>query len=192
MMDFFTRYHAIFQEYMEKVHSVLPQNTGEPILFETDYLIESVAKPAFHAAMALYAIHFGLTVPILDQLWPRKKCETKIGSRSEETLSRSRVAFQITNIIGNALIAVVGLVMESDARRITGNDHAQYRIQGLNDFAALPAWQIGVQLWSIPLGILTVEENSIMMVHHVALVWTALLPCCFRAGFRWHAPFFFG
>jgi len=187
MMELLTRYYETFQEYIDQVHSLLPQNTGEPILFDTDHLVESVVKPAFQAAMALYAIHFGVIVPILDHVWPKKKSDTP-----EEALSRSRVAFQITNFIGNLVMTVVGFVIEFDARRNMGVNNVQYRIQGFDDFGILPAWQIGVQIWSFPLGLLMVEEDSIMLVHHVALAWTALLPCCFRAGFRWHAPFFFG
>ena len=191
MMNFVTPLYEAFQLYAERVHSLLPENTGESILFDYDYLMDSVAIPAVRVAFALYVLHFSIMIPIFNLILPRKVHVTTV-SGSQETLSRDRMAFQATNLGINLLLTAVGFHLEMDQRRKLGSDDVLYRLAGLDDMGILPAWQIGVQLWSFPIGLFMIQEDPVMLIHHIALVWTAILPTCFRVGFRWHTPFFFG
>lgn len=189
-MDLLTPLYSAFQQYTERVHSLLPEKTGETILFDYAYLVETVAMPALHVALALYALHFSFVIPFLNRISPPKVQVTTV-SGSEQTLSRDRMAFQATNLGVNLVLTAVGFYFELDAQRLANSD-AVHRLAGFNDMGVLPAWQIGVQLWSFPIGLLMIQEDPVMLIHHIALVWTAVLPTCFRVGFRWHTPFFFG
>lgn len=190
-MDFFTPWIEAFWQYTANVHSVLPAKTGESILLDYDFLVESVFTPALRVAVGLYVLHFSVMIPMLNHVLPRKGVEVTTVSCSKQTLWRDRMAFQATNLGINLILTVVGFYMEVDHRRQSAND-AVHRLVGLQDLGILPAWQIGVQLWSFPIGLFMIQEDPVMLIHHVALVWTAIAPSCFTVGFRWHAPFFFG
>ena len=191
MATMFDQFYESLQQYADRAHSLLPEQTGQSFFFDYGYLFETVVMPAFRVACALYAVHFGLVIPVFNQILPRKIQVTSVSGK-KETLTRDRMAFQATNLGVNFILTAIGFYFEFDERRKMGVNDVYYRLEGLNEMGRLPAWQIGVQLWSFPIGLLMIHEDPVMLIHHVALVWVALLPCCFRIGYRWHTPFFFG
>lgn len=190
-MDFVRGFYDGFHGYVDRVHSVLPNTTGEPILFDLEFVWEEYFSPAVHVALALFLIHFGLIIPACHQLLPRK-VEIQEDDGRKQSLSRDRMAFQVTNLGVNLLLTLAGLSFEFDERRQPGTTDVIQRLTGLEDMGKLPAWQIGVQLWALPIGLLQIDEEPLAIAHHICLIWTALVTCLFRNGFRWHAPFFYG
>lgn len=180
-----------FRRYVDRVHSVLPQIANEPVLYDSEYLMETVVVPALQVAAVLYVVHFGVVVPFVGFVMPHKSNPNPT-ARSEEKLSRDKMSFQATCLLVNLIVTIVGFQLEWDERRREGSQDVYHRLHGLDDVAFLPAWQVGVQLWTLPIGLFMINEDSVMLMHHVALIFTAILPCCFRVGFRWHVPFFFG
>lgn len=171
-------------EFVERVHSVLPQTTGEPEFFELNYIWQTAVIPALWVAAVLYLFHFGVVIPLCTK-W-------LLSSNHKDKLHRDRMAFQATNLVVNTLLTGIGFYFESDEQRKLGYQDVTYRLQGFDYIASLTAWHVGVQLWSFPIGLWMIQEDTVMLMHHVALVWTAIAPCCIRIGFRWHVPFFFG
>lgn len=185
--------------YVDRVHDALPQTTGESVLYDADRLWHTVAVPALYVAAFLYIVHFAIAVPLCGRLvvlvpsgTTTATAATTTTTTKDEKLARHRIAFAATNLIVNAILTCIGFTLEADPGRQRGNDDVRHRLLGLDYIACLPAWHVGVQLWAFPLGVFWIAEDAVMLAHHVALVWTAILPCCVRVGFRWHVPFFFG
>lgn len=187
---------TLFHNYMDRVHSLLPAKTGEEsILFEYETLWTTVVWPALQVAVLLYGLFFGIILPVSGRWLFLQSSGGNHNNNKADKLSHYRLAFTATNLVVNTLLTAIGFYLEADEGRQLGQVDAYHRLAG--DFGSggvgfLPAWQIGVQLWCFPIGIFMIQEDSVMLLHHVALVGTALLPCCFRVGFRWHVPFFFG
>lgn len=202
-----------WNDYVERVHSLLPhQSTApdgadehqpEPVFYDVAHLWETVAVPALQVAAVLYMFHFIVMVPLWERYLSRssktqEKSDNKIENDNENNNNKisnlvlQRLAFTATSFLINIVLTTLGFYLEADDRRRGGYSDVTQRLGGHEYITFLPSWHVGVQLWSFPIGLLVIQEDTVMLLHHVALVWTAILPCCMHVGYRWHVPFFFG
>jgi hypothetical protein len=67
------------------------------------------------------------------------------------------------------------------------------KILGLEkELYLVSAFQLGYQLWAIPVGILHVKETTSMIVHHFAVLVSTSMTGFLSIGFRYYSPFFYG
>ena len=114
----------------------------------------------------------------------------RVLSSNADLRQKRKVCYQITNFIANLILAVGGnyyflLYVHPDAT-------VEEKTQGNEQFVFLSCFQIGYQLWAIPVGIWYVNESAAMLTHHVTVILVALMSAFMRNGFRYWTPFFYG
>lgn len=103
--------------------------------------------------------------------------------------ARRKISYQATSFCACILLSVLGLYYEyhlepglTDVEKIQGHEHVLF----------LSCFQLGFQLWAIPVGIFSVDESPIMILHHLTVVAVGIMTGFLRNGFRYWIPFFFG
>jgi hypothetical protein len=108
---------------------------------------------------------------------------------------RSRVCYQITNVLFNVFVGIVGIYFEywviptlpidysTTYDKIVGHEEGLYLVSAL---------QLGYQFWAIPVGLFFVRESPEMLVHHLAVVASTMMSGFLSTGFRYYTPFFYG
>ena len=103
--------------------------------------------------------------------------------------ARRKISYQATSFCACILLSVLGLYYES---RLDSGLTEIEKIQGHEHLLFLSCFQLGFQLWAIPVGIWAVDESPIMIVHHLTVVAVGVMTGVFRNGFRYWIPFYFG
>lgn len=99
-------------------------------------------------------------------------------------------AYHATKLTFNLMLSLYGIytfyfsVPQMDTVPITE------RIRGFPEFAIFGALQTGLNLWSLPVGLM-MKERPAMIAHHVTVLFVGSSSCLSVNGFRYHAPFFF-
>ena len=105
---------------------------------------------------------------------------------------KRKFAYQVTNLCTNLGLGLFGLYYEftlwSSPREIS----TQETVQGFNHLVYFSAWQLGYQLWAIPLGMFYVNEALPMLAHHFTVVVVSCMSGFLVNGFRFWTPFFYG
>lgn len=103
---------------------------------------------------------------------------------------KRRLQYQITNLITNTFIGVIGL--HAQYNLLPENASIQEKFQGQENLFILPSVQIGFQIWSIIMALFFVEESVPMLVHHVCVIWASIKVAFTVNGFRYFAPIALG
>mmetsp|Transcript_2898 Transcript_2898/g.5430 ORF Transcript_2898/g.5430 Transcript_2898/m.5430 type:complete len:305 (+) Transcript_2898:320-1234(+) len=111
-----------------------------------------------------------------------------------------KASYQLTNLLANLGFALYGayvclIKQHSDNvlfAKIFDNSDALEHILGYEQYYIFGAMQVGYNLWSLPVGILYVNESLSMIAHHVAVLVICTLTATSHFGFRLHAPFLLG
>lgn len=103
---------------------------------------------------------------------------------------RRKICYQMTNFIANATLGFCGLYYELwiRPRSVT----VEEQIQGFAELYLYGCFQLGFQLWAIPVGMFLVNESTAMLTHHFAVIFVASMSTFFQNGFRYYTPFFYG
>lgn len=105
---------------------------------------------------------------------------------------RCTLAYRLTNIVVNAVLAVIGLYGEMFVLPQLPTDEVATYVQGLDDTTLVVTLMLGYQLWALVAGTLFVKESLVMMGHHIAVFMVAIMYLTFTNGFRYHAFYFAG
>jgi len=101
-----------------------------------------------------------------------------------------KICYQITNFCANLTLSMAGVYFE--CWRQTKDPTPEQATQGHEEFLFMSTFQIGYQLWAIPVGLFQVNESPAMLAHHVTVVAVGSMSAFFRNGFRYWTPFFYG
>uniref|UniRef100_A0A7S0F6R4 TLC domain-containing protein n=1 Tax=Craspedostauros australis TaxID=1486917 RepID=A0A7S0F6R4_9STRA len=170
-----------FTELAERV-KVVHEND---VFLPSEYLYEKIFCGMLIVAAGCTVVYLA-SFYILDNVL---KVETKSAQH------RSKLCYQITNLVFNTVIALSGLYLEyilvpSLDQYDSTNDIDI--ITGYQEVYLVSTLQLGYQLWAIPVGILYAGENATMIIHHFAVVISATTSGCLTNGFRMYSPFFYG
>jgi hypothetical protein len=108
----------------------------------------------------------------------------------DDTRKIRKMAYQMTNCCVNIFLGCLGCYYYNYLLPKTATLEEQ--IEGLQGMNFLSCFQIGYQMWSIPVGIIYVRETIPMLTHHVTVMIVASLSCFFTNGFRYWTTFFYG
>lgn len=103
-------------------------------------------------------------------------------------LKRRKLCYGITNFVVNLVLGVAGFYYNS----LLNEDPTPQEIIQLGELHFFGSWQLGYQLWAIPVGIFFVKEDPLMLLHHVAVIMAASTIALFTNGMRYWAPFVLG
>jgi hypothetical protein len=103
-----------------------------------------------------------------------------------------KVRHQIANLVVNTCLVSAGIYYHVRYTESLYTVDLKDRLQGSNHNIWFGSLQMGYQIWSFIIGYFHIEEDWIMLVHHVAVVFNAVASCIFYTGFRYYIPFFFG
>lgn len=111
-------------------------------------------------------------------------------SKNVSTAARRKISYQATSLCACVILSVMGLYYEYhlDNKGLT----VEEKIQGHEHLVLLSSFQLGFQLWAIPVGIFHVDESPVMILHHLTVVAVAIMTGFLRNGFRYWIPFYFG
>ena len=121
-------------------------------------------------------------------------CALPIANRILQTentnADKRRLSYQITNLITNAFMGLLGLYAQYNL--LPEDASVPDKIQGLEELAILGSVQIGYQIWSILIGLFFVKETIPMFIHHVCAISASCKVAFLINGFRYFAPLALG
>ena len=109
---------------------------------------------------------------------------------TEYTCKKRKICYQLTNLLTNAGLGLAGLYYELQMRNEATT--AQETVSGNNHLVYFSAWQLGYQLWAIPVGLFMVNESLPMLVHHFTVIMVSCMSGFLDNGLRYWTPFFYG
>ncbi|GKZ00881.1 hypothetical protein MPSEU_001039800 [Mayamaea pseudoterrestris] len=111
---------------------------------------------------------------------------------STPVLTKRRLAYQATNLLVNCFLGLSGIYCEFFVKPSDTQLQVEQVITNYNHFQFFGNFQLGYQLWAIPVGIWWVSESTPMLIHHCATILVATMSSFCTNGFRYHASFFYG
>lgn len=126
-------------------------------------------------------------------------CKTLYGSkRTNKQISKN--AYQIVNFMVNLSFGLFAMFIcfynpykdNVLFASIFDKSPVSNHIFGYEQYAIFGALQVGYNLWSLPVGILAVNESLPMIAHHISVIFVCSLSCISHYGYRLHAPFLLG
>lgn len=104
-----------------------------------------------------------------------------------------KMSYQLTNFLTNLVLAGAGLYYEFVEPLEDGGSSktVEYTVRNHQPLVFFSCFQIGYQLWAIPIGI-SVKESLPMLLHHVTVVIICAMSGFMVNGFRYYTPFFYG
>mmetsp|Transcript_20594 Transcript_20594/g.30922 ORF Transcript_20594/g.30922 Transcript_20594/m.30922 type:complete len:316 (-) Transcript_20594:121-1068(-) len=66
------------------------------------------------------------------------------------------------------------------------------RITGYNAYTHFSSYQLAYNAWALPVGIFLVDENKIMLLHHVSVLTSTSLACYTNLGYKIFSVYIFG
>jgi hypothetical protein len=151
-----------------------------PMFMSSDWAIHTVLTNVIRTVVGLfflYAAFSALVAQTVDSKTPG--------------LAKRRLAYQATNLLVNCFLGLSGIYCEIFSKPNTPMQ-VEDLITNYNHFQFFGNFQLGYQLWAIPVGIFLVSESTPMLVHHCATILVATMSSFCTNGFRYYASFFFG
>lgn len=168
-------YNDVFS--MQGAHRIKALNDA-PIFLPQSWLQSTVVPAIGITAISLAVIY------TMAFLWIERAAKYR-------TLpARRKLAYQVTNLCANLVLCLTGFYYEYFVTPTTIS--VEERVQGFQSYYILSSIQLGYQLWAIPIGLFHVNESAAMMLHHIAVIFTAFMSGFCTNGFRYWTPFFFG
>jgi len=152
-------------------------------IFLPDEFIRSTVLPAIGFVAVVLTVIYVISSSILAKYLP--------GIPPER---RTKICYQITNVIFNIVVGSVGLHFEYWILPTLASFHGTSldRLAFNKELYLVSAMQLGYQLWAIPVGVLLVGESFEMILHHLAVVICTSMSGSMTVGFRYYTPFFYG
>jgi len=113
-------------------------------------------------------------------------------SKRWETPQRQKISYQATNLCVNFFLGTYGIYKWTTAVPGLSSLAVTQTISGFQEFTPFAALQIGYNLWSLPMGLLVINESKAMIGHHIATLSVACVSCFSMYGLRYYCPFFYG
>lgn len=106
------------------------------------------------------------------------------------TFKKRKVCYQLTNLLNNSGLGLAGLYYEFQMQKEATTP--QETVNGNLHLVFFSAWQLGYQLWAIPVGIFFVKESPPMLLHHFTVIMVSSMSGFLDNGLRYWTPFFYG
>lgn len=115
-----------------------------------------------------------------------------------------KLSYQITNLLVNLILGIYGLfTIVYLFPTATGKSFMTLlfpsyesnileRISGYNAYTNFSAYQLAYNIWALPVGIFLVDENKVMLLHHVSVMTSTLLACYTNLGYKIFSIYIFG
>ncbi len=108
-----------------------------------------------------------------------------------------KLSYQVTNFLVNLSFGLYGFItcIQNEGlvfSKISEGGGISQHVFGYESYYLFCAFQVGYNLWSLPVGILFVNEPPSMITHHISVIIICSLTATSHFGFRIHAPFFLG
>lgn len=109
-----------------------------------------------------------------------------------------KAAYQFTNMLVNMTLGISGLYTlytapDTFALIFPSNEpDLLQRITGYGHLTHFFAYQLGYNLWALPVGVLIVDENPFMILHHISVLSSSILACYTNIGYAIYAAYIFG
>lgn len=169
----------------EQIARLHDDDEDNPMFLPTEFIYSNVLPGIVYSFVAL-TILFACSFLLVDKLVDK--------STSTQT-NRRKVCYQMTNFAANCFLGLTGayyelFLIQSDVHYY--NVSPADSTSGYNNAVLFSSFQIGFQLWSIPIGLFLVDESLPMLVHHLAVICVSTMSGFLRLGFRYWTPFFYG
>lgn len=155
-----------------------------PTLLPHDFIIGTMA-PAIAVVAVFCTMIYLVSLQVMD----------KYVSQNDMKVSKTKICYQITNVVFNFCVGLVGLYLEYRILPTLSSFHGTSLDRMALDHKELylvSAMQLGYQVWAIPVGLLHVGESTQMILHHWAVVISTSMSGFMTVGFRYYTPFFYG
>ena len=103
---------------------------------------------------------------------------------------KRKVCYQLTNLLNNSGLGLAGLYYEFQMQKEATT--SQETVSGNLHLVFFSAWQLGYQLWAIPVGLFWVKESVPMLLHHFTVIMVSSMSGFLDNGLRYWTPFFYG
>jgi flagellar basal body-associated protein FliL len=168
---------------------------------------ESSIREICTVAVIITAVHLFLllVVKMIQSSNTKSTSKNDTNTKKEENISKAawKASYQLTNLFVNLSLGIMGIHYElsrllhshhssSSSYNTNDDDDSINKITGYTPLRYFATIQIGYQLWALPIGILFVNEQSSMIVHHIAVICVASTSTFLTCGFRYFIPFFYG
>jgi hypothetical protein len=153
---------------------------NSPLFMSTDWIFETVLPGVAVTIVGLVVLFTTFSAIVARNV-----------SSDTLLLKKRRLAYQATNLLVNTFLGLSGIYYEIYLKP-TGPIKVENTITNYNHFQMFGNFQLGYQLWAIPVGIFLVAEEPAMLVHHCATILVATMSSFFTNGFRFYGSFFYG
>jgi len=171
------------ENHAETVRSMNAKvETYADLFLPWEFIRASVLPTIAATFVALCLVYFTAYFFIADYLTDRDD--------SKYHFKKRKICYQLTNLLTNAGLGLAGLYWEIEMQK--EETSTQDTVTGHHNLVYFSAWQLGYQLWAIPVGLFLVRESLPMLVHHFTVIMVASMSGFLNNGFRYWTPFFYG
>lgn len=153
--------------------------------------IESSIKRILVMATILYIIHF-LSLAFVGKTKINLDDDDKPILKYKDGVNpNQKTAFYAVNMVVNAVLGFYGFwcFMNGESMLQKSIDEI---INGMPDFTIFGEIQLAFQAYTLPVGILLINEDKIMLLHHFLVIGVSFTCTFCTNGSRPQSPFFFG
>lgn len=151
-----------------------------PIFLPTEFL-QDVVLPQIGITYLALTVLYVSALYLADAYAPKGTC-LRVKRKS---------CYTATNFVANLILTCAGFYFEF--YYILGKEVTEEeKTQGYEPLVFLSCFQLGFQLWAIPVGVFYVNEKPAMLAHHVTVIAVSSMSGFLRNGFRYWTPFFYG
>lgn len=177
--------YNLYSTYSSKVLSDL--DSISPLRSEPFLLSPSLRNESLYLAGYTFVLVSVLHLLLLALLRFVTKTNTKL---REDSLSIQN-SYQATNLCVNLTLGIYGAYTWLVVVPAMSTIPPTHKIIGFQEFIPFSAAQLGYNLWSLPMGLVT-GESKVMLGHHVAAFFVAYTASFLNCGYRYYSPFFLG
>jgi hypothetical protein len=183
------------EKMMSKSHAqeVALLNHNAPVFLPWEGYIQSKVVPA----MLLSALFLSI-IHIIAYILLGGRQQQQVGKKNYtngDTIimltphQRHLISYRITNFVANTCLAIMGLYYWAMLPPFLPPHNT---IPNGNEMFILGSFQLGYQLWALPVGFYLVHETPVMLFHHFAVILVSVMSTMFTNGFRYWTPYFYG
>lgn len=162
-------------EYVEGIQSL----TFDDVFLPRELLMSKLVPSIVVTSLVLSAIYFGWFL-FVDRIVPPGSSQ----------FVRRKVCYQLTNFCTNCFLGLSGVYIQTSM--LPNKVTVEEQIVGFNNLIPFSGFQLGYQLWAIPIGLFLINEDGAMLLHHFTVIFVASMSGTFTNGFRYWTPFFYG
>ena len=152
-----------------------------PIFLPTEFLQE-VVVPQIAITYLLLSILYISALYVADAYLPQG---TSLNVKRKN-------CYTATNFVANTILTCAGFYFEYNHVLKDQSTTEEEKTQGFEPLVFLSCFQLGFQLWAIPVGAFYVHEAPAMLAHHFTVIAVSIMSGFLRNGFRYWTAFFYG